>query len=244
MAEWKEALRLASFELKASKLGIIYAFLWTLMIWNSLDRSLMESINEHVIWADVSFILFFSLVGYIARGGFYQKPINDRLMASHQLVLLKTLPANRSLIAKRHIGLTFIRSVIFQILFCLLLYWSIPELREWLNPLSYTAFSCMWIAFGLFTGGFLTAFDIVPRIDKPLHFIVLALLFLFLFMPILNIALTMIFSFTGYVLIYWIITAAQQAPILIIITSLVIILLSLYIWTKVLIGNIQDRDLY
>lgn len=244
MAEWREAFRLAAIELKVSKLGTLIALLWTLFIWNGLNQVLVENIRDHIIMADMNFILFFLLVGYFARGGFYQKTINDRLMASHQLILLKTLPATRTLITKRHIALFFIRSITFQMIFCFLLYWTIPEVRAWLVPLSYTAFSCMWIAFGLVTGGVFVAFDIILRVDRLIHYLAIGLLLAFCFMPALSISLALVNYFTNHTLLYWTITAAAQAPILVLIISICTIVASLYFWMKMLIRNIQDRDLY
>lgn len=240
MDEWKEAARLTFYEIKVSWAGFLYSFIWTLFLLVILNSKLVENVREHIIMTDLLFIIFFTSIGFVAKMEFKRKSEKNRYEAANQFHMFLTLPIDRSVVAKRQFIIWLARTVFFQALFCLLLYWFVPELREWLSPFSYVAFSILWLAFGLIVGALMTAFDISTDRDTARQ--IVAVLLSLCTMFVVFFVLVLIVSYSRQSLLYWTIHIANMTPGLIIGISTVSLVVGLFYSLKLLQRNIKKHD--
>lgn len=161
MGEWKQALWLAKFEIKASVQGILLLFAMTLGLSLFFTSVFSGSVLEAApLVFDVFFLLTFWMVAASFRPKEFQlKKIGGDTWASPYFIMLNQLPITKNVLVMSRFISYFIVSIPFHVLVLTLIYAFSSEYRDVLPIASYLVFSIIWISFGIACGAMFPAGD-------------------------------------------------------------------------------------
>lgn len=212
MQDWKRAFGLAKFELRESKGSLILVLLFFLFLCSYFRSSLPSYLENGFVGYDFFFVLVFSVAAFWAKPKEFQiSKINSSLQVSRLLVTQSQLPIKRDVLVKSRFIIHFFYSFPYQVLLLLLLYAFTPDLSELLPLGSYTAFSIIWLSFGIYTG---YVFPMSEAGDKTGLTTAAIIAYCIVFLVITFFVFAFIHFLFGNGIVYWSIVFAQKWPLL------------------------------
>ena len=239
MNEWREAVRLAMFEWKASWRGLFRNFLYCGLLF-MLFKLLLD--GGSASFATLSTVLLFGLTASLSNIGqtklFRPQRINSGTYADPQIFMLRTLAVPRGVIVKRQYVLVLLRSLPWLVSMFVLLYFATPDRHLVIPAAAFIAFACMWISLGLTAGGLDLVFSIQPILFRWLGYILIIP-----FILVMSSLFVLTESNTGQKILYWPIHAAEFYPLVTIIISFATATASSVLWQALLKRRLERIDL-
>lgn len=226
MQDWMQAYRLAKFELRASKVSFLVLLLFVIIMGLFFGSSTGSYLEQGYVEFDLFFVVVFTISPmWIKPKDFQSRKVNSDIFASPPVIMLKQLPVKHDVIIKSRFLTYFIYTIPFQVLMLLLLYLLSPELRDLLSLGSYSAFSIIWLSFGIYGG------CIVPASEAGDRTTIMAMV-VYGLVPIISlIALfTVVYLLFHFGVFYWTIILAQKWPILSSLTSILLAIIGVRYW--------------
>ncbi|RNF40386.1 hypothetical protein [Planococcus salinus] len=158
MNEWKQAYRLAIFEMKAS----MRSFLLILVFYIAMSLIFMQSLDVHLEdefnFFDLLFLLiFFMFPVWMKNKEFQMQKIDGDLWASPSIIMLQQLPVSKDIIVKSRFIIHSFCSFPFQLVLLIAMPIMSENFREAMTPVAYTAFVLIWLAFSIAIGFIMAA---------------------------------------------------------------------------------------
>ncbi len=217
MNTWKQASSLAWFELRKSKMSLLY-FAIMLLASTILFVSMLSSyLQKSFVGMDVFFLIAFgfSPVWMKPKEFQYQK-IDERTWGSPLFITLSQLPIKKEVLAGSRFIVYFTYAIPFQILLLISLYVFSSDIRVTMSPAAYFIFSVIWMAYGICVGGAFPAVDAGDHITLQKSIVQAILLFfaLMIMLVIFHIAF-------GFGLVAWTIILAKEWPLVSTVVSII-----------------------
>lgn len=237
MQEWKQALGLAMFELKASLKGFLFVFLLYTLLALSVISTLGDSVSINHGIVDLLFLLAFGFVPLFMKPKEFQYQKDGDFWGLPFFIMLSQLPITKKVLVQSRFILYFIYSFPFQFLLLALLYVLNADLQGMLSPLSYITFSIIWLSFGVYMGYMMPASDAGYKANTKK----------FVFDSIAqyggSIALFVIYQYVfDYGIVYWTVIFAQKWPFLSLVLSIVLALFGCQYWKSYLKKKMGEID--
>lgn len=238
MDNWKQAFWLAKFELRKSLMGL-WSFLIMLMAFSLLFVTMMPSyLEKGFVGMDLFFLIAFGISAvWVKPKEFQYQKIDENMWGSPLFMTLSQLPIKKEVLVRSRFLIYFIYAIPFQILLLSLLYIFSAEVRGVMSIPSYIAFSSIWLAYGLCSGGAFPAVDAGDRITLSKS-IVQSIILLFVTM----VALTTFHLVYGNGIIYWTMMLADRWTILSLLISAFVIVAGLRYWKSYTYKKMNQID--
>lgn len=160
MFEWKQAWQLSKIELKNNIFRFIPSILLVVFLAVILGISYHAYKGEHVFFNeqnpglfDIVFIALFVILPYLVQPkNFRYQQIDGNLWASPYFIKLLHLAIPEKVIIKNRFLTYFILSVPFHIIFLVFFYLTLGLKGESMSPITFVAFSIIWLSFGIYAG--------------------------------------------------------------------------------------------
>ncbi|GGB38259.1 hypothetical protein F3157_14045 [Virgibacillus dakarensis] len=238
MQDWKQAFRLAMFELKASKGSFLALFLFFLLMLfffkTVLDYDLDKKTGIFDIFVFYIFSSFMMLV--VKRKGFQIAKINEDVIASPSFVMLSQLAIKKDTIIKSRFIIHFVYSFPFQLVFLICLYPLTPGIQHALPVSSYIGLAVIWLSFSFYFGyGFPASEAGIKGTVKATilsYAMIMAGLLIIIFIPILS----------GYSIFYWTIILSRNWPLASSLVSIILAILGVIYWMHYARKSIEKFD--
>lgn len=153
MNDWKQAYRLASFEMKAS----MKSFLLILVFYIAMSLIFMQSLGVHLEgdfrFFDLLFLLiFFMFPVWMKSKEFQMQKIDGDLWASPSIVMLQHLPVSKDIIVKSRFLIHSFCSFPFQLILLIAMPIMSENFREAMTPVAYISFVLIWLSLSIAIG--------------------------------------------------------------------------------------------
>lgn len=240
MNEWREAVRLAMFEWRASRKGLfrnIFNSVMAFFLFKFLFESGLDNSPVLMVILLFSFVISLGVAGQTKP--FCLAKLSGQTQASPQLALLCMLPARHGVIVKREFVLLFLRSCPWLLTMFFLLYVLTPGRQLVSSPGAFAAFSLIWIAISIAAGSMLISLYMITTVR--LQWISWALFFIFI-LVLVRLGETPA-NDLGLSLLKWITNIAEDHALQAVILSLAAAIASIFIWQAVLKRRLATIDL-
>lgn len=223
---WKEALWLAKFELKESKLSFLFLLLFFPFITLGIITMFESYLDINFVGIDFFFILSFTFFAIWTKPKYFQvQQLSDELVVSPAMFMLQQLPVGKDIIVKSRFIIYFVYSVPPQILLLTFLYLFTPAIQGMMGISSYLSFAIIWLAFGVYIGGIVPTGDAGDKASrgKVAVYGVLLLIGLIAFFTLFTLL-------SEHSIVHWTIIFAQKWPLLSSALSIVLAFIGLNYW--------------
>ncbi|QKY70607.1 hypothetical protein [Lentibacillus sp. CBA3610] len=238
MADWKEAWRLAKFEIKASKWTFPPPFILIILVGMGIASSMGEYLNNGVVVQDLVFTLIFTFMpAWIRPKDFQMKAINETMVAGPSVMMLKMIPVQEDVLIKSRFFVYYVLAMPLQVIFLIMLYPITPALWDVLALGGYIAFSVIWLAFSIYFGSIFPASE-AGDTTKKFFDVWYSVIFLICYLGIL----TAIHLITGQGILYWTIIAAQKWPLLSSVISILLAFVGVKYWAHYMKKHMRKMD--
>ncbi|WP_033541305.1 hypothetical protein [Planococcus sp. CAU13] len=158
MNEWKQAYRLAVFELKASRKSLltimVFYIAMSLVVMMSFDLYL----EERFMLFDLLFLaIFFLFPAWMKSKEFQMQKMDGDLWTVPSVVMLQQLPVSRDVIIKSRFVIHAVCSFPLQFILLAAMPLMSENFREGMSPLAYIAFVLIWLALSIAVGFMMAA---------------------------------------------------------------------------------------
>lgn len=221
MEKWQQAWWLAKFELKQSKLHILFLLLLCPLVILGFISNFNDYLSINFVGIDLVFLLLFTFAPIWAKPSHFQiQKINNGFSASPAIFMLQQLPITTHVIVSSRFIIYFIYTIPVQVITLIFLYAFTPALQEMMTIGPYIAFSIIWLSLGIYLGGIIPVGDAGDQSStlKVAIYSILMLISLIAFFTFLHLV-------TGNGLVYWTLIFAQKWPIL---TALLSIIMAIF----------------
>ncbi len=237
MNTMKQALWLVKFEMKASVKQ--YFFLLGFAIFYGIFFSMTISLHNTLLF-DFFFILVFGFCAVWARPKELQlQKISEGLWASPFVVMLNQLPIPKNVLINSRFIVFYIFSIPFNLFILTFIYIFSMELRESIPAISYLIFSVIWICFGIAFGSMFPASDVGDKMPKnKWKWVAIGVLF---YGGLIG-SVIAVNMYSGQGIVGWSIHAAKEFPVVSILLSLMIAILSVIYYMRYMYKKIAQID--
>lgn len=240
MKNWKQAFKLAMFELKASAISFLFLFVFLLVMLAYFSTSFPDYSERGYVGYDLFFILVFLFAGSSSKVKHFQlQKLNGDLWVVPIVVMQNQLPIPQNTIIKSRFIIHFFLSFPFQLLLLIALYLWSAELRMIMSFHAFISFSIFWISFGIYTGYAIPASEAGDKINYKT--VITAVIFLaIIFISILT-GFNVLFD-CGFV--YWTMMLANKWPYLTILVSILLAICGLIFWQNYMKKTMNKLDYF
>lgn len=239
MENWKQAIWLAKFELKASPTSILKIVLALFLSTEFFAITFSNYLDHKIVMFDIFFIMAFGFVIPIMKPKVFQyQKVGDNVWASPNFLLLYKLPISKDVLIKSRFIIYFAYSIPFHILLLCLLYLT-PSFREAMSISTYIPFSIIWFCFAIYFGCSVPASDAGDTLPIIKHIIYIILL-------IAGFALVLLifYKLYGHGIVYWTMNLADQWPVISALVSLLLAFIGFQYWQKYMLKSMEKRDYF
>ena len=153
MNDWKQAYRLATFEIRVS----IKYFLLILAFYIAMSLIFMLSFNPYLEGKfklfDVVFLLIFIIFpAWMKNKEFQMRKIDGDLWTSPSIIMLQQLPIPKKIIIKSRFIIHSFYSFPFQLILLIAMPLVSVIFRDTMTPLSYIVFVLIWLSLSIAIG--------------------------------------------------------------------------------------------
>lgn len=242
MKNWSEAFRLAKYELSQSIISFFWIFLAIIVMVPLIlfSPDFDPYLDRTFLPADIIFLFIFILSPVLFRRSIfnYGKIHRDGMEATSTVQLLLHLPTARDQISKNRIILFYIYAWTIQVPFIVLLYFFSPTIRDASGPAHYIAFAVIWIAFSVYVAGFVTLTGDFGATMPKIRYIA--------YSTLLTVGLIALYSLVRMIsnrgMVELSLLAANEAPIISIIISIILAAAGLHFVHKINISLMKKND--
>lgn len=158
MSEWKQAYRLAVFEITASMktylLIMAFYIAMSLIFMLSFDFYLEGEIN----FFDLLFLLiFFMFPTWMKSKEFQMRKMDGNLWTSPSIIMLQQLPIPKKVIIKSRFIIHAVYSFPFQLILLIAMPLMSENFRDTMTPLAFIAFVMIWMSLSIAVGFMMAA---------------------------------------------------------------------------------------
>lgn len=158
MKEWKQAYRLAAFEMKASMKSFLMIFVFYIAMSLIFMQALDVYMEGDFKFFDLMFLLiFFMFPAWMKNKEFQMQKIDGNLWSSPSIIMLQQLPIPKNTIVKSR----FIIHALFSFPFQLMLLIAMPiiseKFREAMTVPAYLVFLLIWLSLSIAVGFMMAA---------------------------------------------------------------------------------------
>lgn len=158
MNEWKQAYRLASFELKASMknllLIMVFYIAMSLIVMLSFDIYLQGEFR----YFDLLFLLiFFLFPAWMKNKEFQMQKLSGDLWTVPSMVMLQQLPISKEVIVKSRFIIHAVCSFPLQLVLLIAMPIMSEEFRNYMTPVTYIVFVLIWLSLAIAVGFIMAA---------------------------------------------------------------------------------------
>lgn len=158
MSEWKQASRLAAFELKASMKSLITIFVFyiamSLLVLMTFDLYLE---GEFRFFDLLFLVIFFLFPAWMKSKEFQMQKMDGDLWTAPSIVMLQQLPIPKGVIVKSRFVVHAVCSFPFQLILLISLPVVSENFRSLMTPVTYIAFVLIWFALSIVVGFIMAA---------------------------------------------------------------------------------------
>ncbi|MUK88714.1 hypothetical protein GMD78_09950 [Ornithinibacillus sp. L9] len=240
MNTWKQAFKLATFELKQSKINLIFSLVITLFLLGYLRKSLPEYVENGFLGFDLFFMILFSFATAMPKPKAFQiQNIQPNFIVSPILLMQKHLPIKEEVLIKSRFIIHFIYTFPFQVIAIVgLLYLATFPAHFSID--SMIAFAILWLSFSFYVGFIFPASDTG---DKGFLATTAGLFIIgILTVGIGSILFTLFHAITGHGFVYWSIIAADKWPLFTSIASIIAAYSGYHFWKNYMKRNMNKID--
>lgn len=207
MNEWKQAYRLASFEIKASFRSLVLLLVFYIAASMIFMQSFDVYLNGEFQFFDLMFMLiFFMFPVWMKNKEFQMQKLDGDLWTSPSIVMLQQLPVTQHVIVKSRFVIHAICSFPLQ----LVLLGSMPLLsetfRDMMTPLAYAVFVLIWIALSIAVGFIMAASEAGGNYKTK------AVVMSFVYLLVGFVVIYFLLQLTNEGFVYWTMVAASEWP--------------------------------
>lgn len=153
MSEWKQASRLAAFELKASMKSLITIFVFYIAMALIVMASFDLYLDGEFQFFDLLFlVIFFLFPAWMKGKEFQMQKMDGDLWTAPSIVMLQQLPIPKDVIIKSRFVVHAVCSFPFQLLLLISLPLMSENFRSLMTPVTYIAFILIWLALSIAVG--------------------------------------------------------------------------------------------
>lgn len=222
MNEWKQAYRLASFEIKASLRSLLLLLVFYIAASMIFMQSFDVYLNGEFQFFDLLFMLiFFMFPAWMKNKEFQMQKLDGDLWTSPSIVMLQQLPVTQNVIVKSRFIIHAICSFPLQLVLIISMPLLSENFREMMTPLAYVSFVLIWFALSIAVGFIMAASEAGGNFNTK----ALVMSFVYFFLGIGAIFVLLLLSNEGFV--YWTIVAAAEWTV---ISGLIAIILIVAGW--------------
>ncbi|TFJ92961.1 hypothetical protein [Lentibacillus salicampi] len=238
MQHWKEAFRLAKFEIKASKWMFPVSFILFILIGLSIASSLGEYLENGFVGPDFFFTLLFTFAPAWTRPkDFQMKSINETMGAAPSVMMLKMLPVKEDVLIRSRFLIYYVLALPVQVVFLVMLYAISPALWDVLSVGGYIAFSVIWLAFSVYFGSIFPASESGDK-TRTSTIVWYGVIVLIIYASVLM----GFHCITEQGVLYWTIIAAQNWPLLSSVISILMAVLGVKYWKHYMTKQMRKVD--
>lgn len=226
MNEWKEAYRLAAFEIKAS----IKSFLLILIFYIVMSLIFMLSFDVYLEgefkFFDFMFMLIFFMFPTWMKGKEFQmQKMDGDLWTAPSIIMLQQLPISKNIIVKSRFIIHAFCSFPFQLVLFIAMPLMSENFRDMMTPIAYIAFLLIWLGLSIAVGFIMAASEAggnfnTSTIVKSFIYLVIGAVALYFMFPLL--------SEDGF--IYWTMSLATEWTLLSVIVAIVLSIAGCKYW--------------
>lgn len=241
MEEWKQAWKLAKYEVKAH--GILFYFLFVLsfmLLAIFASEVVGNYLEKGVFLVDIGMLLVpISVIMWMKAKPFQYQLLKNNFWGTPYFIMLYSLAIPKNVLIKSRFINYFIWSLPFHLLFFLFTYLFSVDIREFFTVGEYLVFTVVWISYGFFAGSLYPASDAGDYISN-LKLIIYGILMV---VGLLLVVGGIRFS-TGHGLVYWTMMAAKVAPIWTSLFAIVIAFIGVKYWLSYMGRQIEKTDYF
>lgn len=158
MSEWKQASRLAAFELKASMKSLITIFIFYIAMAMIVMMSFDLYLEGEFRFFDLLFlVIFFLFPAWMKGKEFQMQKMDGDLWTAPSIVMLQQLPIPKGVIVKSRFVVHAVCSFPFQLILLISLPVVSENFRSLMTPVTYIAFVLIWFALSVAVGFIMAA---------------------------------------------------------------------------------------
>ena len=238
MTEWKQACRLAAFEMKAS----MKSFLLVLVFYIAMSVIFMLSFDLYLEgefgFFDLLFLMvFFLFPSWMKSKEFQMQKMDGDLWTTPSIVMLQQLPIPKKTIIKSRFIIHAICSFPFQLILLVVMPLVSENFREMMAPLTYLVFGLIWLALSISVGFIMAAsegggnFKTTAIVKSFIYMVIGIAAFYFFFLLLLD---------TGFV--HWTISLAVEWTLPASLFALVLIVAGWKYWQADMLKVLKKTD--
>lgn len=241
MKEWKQAWKLAMYEVKAHGILTYFLLVVALLVMTLLAREIFTAYVEKGLFIldAVMLIIPMTVAMWVKAKPFQYQRLENNFWASPYFITLYSLAIPKNILMKSRFINYYIWSIPFHILLFFFFYLISPDAREFFTVGEYVAFSVVWMSYGIAAGSLYPASDSGDYVSN----LKLTVYGIFSFVGLFFVIGVIRFG-TGHGLVYWTMMAAQSAPIFTIIVSMVASMIGAKYWLSYMGRHIDKTDYF
>ncbi|MFD1032603.1 hypothetical protein [Metaplanococcus flavidus] len=222
MNEWKQAYRLAAFEIKASRRNLLLIMAFYIVASMIFMQSFEIYLNGEFQFFDLMFLLIFFLFPTWTKGKEFQmQKLDGDLWTAPSIVMMQQLPVTKKVIIKSRFIIHALCSFPLQLALLISMPLISENFREMMTPLAYVSFLLIWLALSITVGFMMAASEAGGNFKTK----AIVLSFIYMLLGIGAIYLLLLLSNEGF--IYWTMVLATEWTLL---SSLIAIILIVGGW--------------
>lgn len=240
MNSWKQALWLAKFELRKSKMAI-FSFLF---IVGAASGFFVTTFAEYLDIGFVAFDIFFLIAFSVAP--VWMKPkefqfqkMGEEAWGSPLFNMLSQLPIKKEVLVNSRFVIYFTYAIPYHILLLIATYLLSDDIRTIMSIPAYIAFSIIWICFGIYIGGVFPASDAGDHISLSKSIIYSLILFI-----VGALGLAAFHFLYGGGIVAWTVMLANEWPIVAAAVSIIASVLSLRSYKQYMYKQMAKLDYF
>lgn len=237
MNEWKQAYRLASFEIKASIRSLVLLLVFYIAASMLFMRSFDVYLNGEFEFFDLMFLLIFFLFPvWMKNKEFQMQKLDGDLWTSPSIVMLQQLPVAQHVIVKSRFIIHAICSFPLQLVLLVSMPLLSQTFREMMTPLAYTAFVLIWIALSIAVGFIMAASEAGGNFKTK------AVVMSFVYLIVGFAVIYFLLQLTNEGFVYWTMLAAAEWPLISGLIAIILIVAGWKYWQRDMKKSMKRTD--
>lgn len=237
MNEWKQAYRLASFEIKASIRSLVLLLAFYIIASILFMQSFDVYLNGEFEFFDLMFLMIFFLFPvWMKNKEFQMQKLDGDLWTSPSIVMLQQLPVTQHVIVKSRFIIHAICSFPLQLVLLVSMPLLSETFSEMMTPLAYAAFVLIWFALSI-AGGFIMAAS-----EAGGNFNTKAVVMSFVYLIVGLAVIYFLLQLTNEGFVYWTMLAAVERPVISGLIAIILIVAGWKYWQRDMKKSMKRTD--
>ncbi|MEZ7170770.1 hypothetical protein [Sporosarcina sp. OR05] len=153
MNEWKQAYRLAAFEITVSMKKFLLILVFSIAMGLIYMLSFQSYLEGEFEFFDVLFLLIFMMFpAWMKNKEFQMRKMDGDLWTSPSIIMLQHLPVPQKIIIKSRFIIHSFHSFPFQLILLIAMPLMSVNFRDTMSPFAYIAFVLIWLSLSIAVG--------------------------------------------------------------------------------------------